>query len=147
MTELIAYIKEFILKFSPKLQKVLDLVDGNLGYIAGTLPAPYGDEIISIANTTGINLGEVVLYNIFYEIFTLCTSIVAADEQGNVVHGRNLDFGLFLGWDIKNDTWKLSELLRPLIVNINYTKAGVLQYKTVSFVGFVGVITGVRPVS
>lgn len=145
MTELIAYIKEFILKFSPKLQKVLDLVDGNLGYIAGTLPAPYGDEIISIANTTGINLGEVVLYNIFYEIFTLCTSIVAADEQGNVVHGRNLDFGLFLGWDIKNDTWKLSELLRPLIVNINYTKAGVLQYKTVSFVGFVGVITGVRP--
>lgn len=41
----------------------------------------------------------------------------------------------------------VSELLRPLIVNVNYTKSGVLQYKTVTFVGFVGVITGIKPVS
>ena len=26
--------------------------------------------------------GEVVLYNIFYEIFTVCTSIVAEDKSG-----------------------------------------------------------------
>jgi acid ceramidase len=42
-------------------------------------------------------LGEIVLYNIFYEIFTLCTSIVAQDDNGNILHGRNLDFGLLLG--------------------------------------------------
>lgn len=142
---LVEYIKAFILEFSPALQKVLDLVDNDLGFVAYTLPAPYNEEIIGIANATGINLGEVVLYNIFYEIFTLCTSIVGEDANGNMLHGRNLDFGLFLGWDIKNDTWKLSELLRPLIINIENVKGGVVQYKTVSFVGFVGLITGVRP--
>ncbi len=27
-------------------------------------------------------VGEVVLYNIFYEVFTVCTSIVAEDKTG-----------------------------------------------------------------
>ena len=82
------------------------------------MPSPYKEEIISIANATNINLGEIVLYNVFYEIFTLCTSIVGSDANGNMYHARNLDFGLFLGWDLPNDTWKLSELLRPLIMNV-----------------------------
>lgn len=69
------------------------------------MPAPYGDEIKGIANATGVELGEIVLFNIFYEVFTLCTSIVAQDTKGNVYHARNLDFGLFLGWDLKNDVW------------------------------------------
>ena len=79
----------------------------------------------SIANATGLPLGEVVLYNVFYEVFTVCTSIVAQDQSGkhellrallfllyqmhleipsifcflsgNLYHGRNLDFGLFMG--------------------------------------------------
>ena len=29
-------------------------------------------------------LGEAVLYNIFYEIFTACTSIIAQDESGRM---------------------------------------------------------------
>ncbi len=50
-------------------------------------------------NNLALFLGEIVLYNIFYEIFTLCTSIVAEDENGNILHGRNLDFGLLLGYN------------------------------------------------
>ena len=30
-------------------------------------------------------LGEVLLYNIFYEVFTVCTSIVAEDSSGNIM--------------------------------------------------------------
>jgi acid ceramidase len=71
------------------------------------LPAPYGAEIKGISDATGINLGEIVLFNIFYEIFTLCTSIVTQDVNGNVYHARNLDFGLLLGWDLKNDVFIL----------------------------------------
>ena len=100
MGNLINYLKAFILEWSPKFQKLVDIVDNDLGPIADTLPAPYGDEIKGIANATGIPLGDVVLYNIFYEVFTLCTSIVGVDKQGNVYHARNLDFGLFLGWDL-----------------------------------------------
>lgn len=75
------------------------------GLVADNLPKPYGEEIKGIANATNIELGELVLYNIFYEIFTLCTSIVGEDSNGNIYHARNLDFGLFLGWDIKNDVF------------------------------------------
>ena len=42
-------------------------------------------------------LGDIVLYNIFYEVFTVCTSIVAHDDKGTMYHARNLDFGLFMG--------------------------------------------------
>ncbi len=42
-------------------------------------------------------LGEVVLYNIFYEVSSLCTSIVGQDQNGNIFHGRNLDFGGLMG--------------------------------------------------
>ena len=100
----------------------------------------------AIAKDSNMPLGDIVLYNIFYEIFTLCTSIVGQDKNGNVYHARNLDFGLLLGWDVNNDTWIISELLRPLIMNVEFVKGGALQYKTVSFIGFVGLITGIRPV-
>jgi acid ceramidase len=88
-----------------------------------------------------------VLYNIFYEVFTICTSIVGTDPQGKVYHARNLDFGLLLGWDLNNDTWIISELLRPMIMNVNFTRGGVLKYRAVTFIGYVGIISGVKPVS
>lgn len=76
-----------------------------------TLPSPFGEEIKGIAAVSGVplgektqtfwnfqilvtleqkmprwrplsNLGEVVLFNIFYEVFTVCTSIVAEDDKG-----------------------------------------------------------------
>ena len=100
MANLISYIKAFIVEWSPKLQSIINLVDNDLGSLADSLPAPYGDEMKGIANATNIPLGDIVLYNIFYEVFTLCTSIVGIDAQGNTLHARNLDFGLFLGWDV-----------------------------------------------
>ena len=57
-------------------------------------------------------VGDIILYNIFYEIFSMCTSIVAESETGELIHGRNLDFGLFVGWDFQAMFWLLqSELL------------------------------------
>ncbi|KAH3838777.1 hypothetical protein DPMN_112192 [Dreissena polymorpha] len=44
-----------------------------------------------------LSIGELFIYNIFYELFTVCTSIVSQDAKGNMYHARNLDFGLFLG--------------------------------------------------
>lgn len=145
VTALITYIKSFILEFDPKLKPLIAILENDLAKIVDSLPKPYGDEMKGIANATGLPLGDIALYNIFYEIFTLCTSIVGQDKQGNMYHARNLDFGLFLGWDLKNDTWLLSEYLRPIIINVNYTRSGVVKYKTVTFVGFVGVITGIKP--
>lgn len=140
---LLSYIKNFTSFIMDG--KLFGYIDKDLGPLADTLPAPYGDEIKGLATATGIPLGEVVLYNIFYEVFTVCTSIVAEDKTGNLFHARNLDFGLFLGWDNKTNTWALSEILRTLIVNIDYQKNGKTVYKTVSFAGYVGVLSGMKP--
>lgn len=77
-----------------------------------TLPYPFSDEIKGIAAVSGVplgkkikmcstpyfvtfyknvqltsalfvyNVGEVALFNIFYEVFTVCTSVVAEDDKG-----------------------------------------------------------------
>ncbi|CAF1466678.1 unnamed protein product [Adineta ricciae] len=145
LKDLIAYLKTFLVEISPELQYLVDLVDTKLPAMADTLPAPYGDEMKGISQASGLPLGEVVLYNIFYEVSSLCTSIVGQDEKGNIFHGRNLDFGGLMGWDKINHTWALTEKLRPVMVQINYTKNGQVLFKTTTFLGYIGSLTGVKP--
>lgn len=49
------------------------------------LRSPYSEEIAGIARATGIPKGEILLFNIFYEVFTVCTSIVGQDEVGETL--------------------------------------------------------------
>ena len=74
------------------------LVDKYLPLMAKTLPEPYLSELKGIARAAALPLGEVTLYNIFYEVFTVCTSVISQGKDGHMYHGRNLDFGLFLGF-------------------------------------------------
>uniref|UniRef100_A0A3Q2FQP6 Acid ceramidase n=1 Tax=Cyprinodon variegatus TaxID=28743 RepID=A0A3Q2FQP6_CYPVA len=102
-----------------------------------TLPNPFREEIKGIAAVSGVPLGEVVLFNIFYEVFTV--------ETGKLLHGRNLDFGLFLGWDVKNKSWAISEKLKPLVVNLNFKRNNQTVFKSTNFAGYVGMLTGIKP--
>ena len=65
--------------------------------VAGSLPNPYKEEIEGIAKASGLPVSTVTLYNIFYEMFTFCTSLVVQDSSGHLYHGRNLDTGVLLG--------------------------------------------------
>uniref|UniRef100_A0AAY5EK42 Acid ceramidase n=1 Tax=Electrophorus electricus TaxID=8005 RepID=A0AAY5EK42_ELEEL len=87
--------------------------------------------------------GEVILFNIFYEVFTVCTSLVAEDPAGNLIHARNLDFGLFMGW--KNKSWVMTEKLKPLVVNVDFRRNNRTVFKSTNFAGYVGMLTGLRP--
>lgn len=42
-------------------------------------------------------LGEIVIFNVFYEIFTVCTSIVAEDKTGNAIQNSVNSFLLCRG--------------------------------------------------
>ncbi|KAK1804094.1 hypothetical protein P4O66_020137 [Electrophorus voltai] len=125
--------------------QILHLVDKELPLIVDTLPYPFNEEIKGVAVVTGVPLGEVVLFNIFYEVFTVCTSVVTEDLNGNIYHARNLDFGLFLGWDQKNQTWTLTEKLKLLVVNIDFSQNNRTLFRSTSFAGYVGILTGIRP--
>ncbi|XP_061536358.1 acid ceramidase [Phycodurus eques] len=146
-TELVSMIKairDLANAFVPG-GKLIALVDVTLPLIVNTLPYPFGDEIKGIAAASGVPLGEVILFNIFYEVFTVCTSVVAEDAKGNLLHGRNLDFGLFMGWDVKNKSWVLSELLKPLVVNVDFKRNNRTVFKSTNFAGYVGMLTGIKP--
>ncbi|KAB7508024.1 Acid ceramidase [Armadillidium nasatum] len=112
--------------------------------LAKTLPDPYYEEIKGIAEAGNLTVTQITMYNIFYEVFTVCTSIITQDPSGYIHHGRNLDFGLFLGWDDHNHTWIVAELLRPLVIQLEWYKNGSLLFESVSYTGFIGVITGIK---
>jgi acid ceramidase len=106
---------------------------------------PYRDELKGLANATGVPLGEIVLYNVFYEVFSVCTSIIAQDNNNTLYHGRNLDFGLFLGWNPKTHDWATTELLRTLIINLEWTRNGKVLYKSANFAGYTGIFSAIKP--
>lgn len=77
----------------------LEVINECLFYIQLTdsLPQPYKEEIEGISSVSGLPVSTVTLYNVFYEAFTFCTSLVIEDQSGHLYHARNLDTGVFLG--------------------------------------------------
>ena len=57
------------------------------------MPQPYAGEIAGIEAATNISALDLFVVNIMYEVSGACTSIVAQDASGHILHGRNLDFG------------------------------------------------------
>jgi acid ceramidase len=106
------------------------------------LPGDFSDEIKGVAKQTGRNVGSIFILNLMYEITGLCTSFVAQQSDGTPIHGRNLDFGLFMGSDPKTKSWKLTQLLRDVLVNVNVVRGGVTLYNHTTYAGFVGVLSG-----
>ncbi|XP_014780316.1 acid ceramidase [Octopus bimaculoides] len=145
MKNLIGVLKKLVGSVPVAGDLIIRVIDNNFEKIIPTLPAPYADEMIGLADYSGINRGEILLYNIFYEIFTVCTSIIAEDKNGELFHARNLDFGLLMGWDLKNNDWAITEALRPMIMNLDFQKNNKTVFKSVNFAGYIGVLSGVKP--
>ncbi|GAB6029115.1 Solute carrier 6 [Chamberlinius hualienensis] len=143
MRELLDLIKNMTKPIFHNL--LIEFVDVYVPKLVKTLPYPFADEMIGISKATGMELGEIGLYNIFYELFSVCTSIVAQTSDGHLYHGRNLDFGIFMGWDYKTKTWKATDILRHLTVQLDFQKGGKTVFKSVNFVGYVGLLTGMKP--
>ncbi|ESO99106.1 hypothetical protein LOTGIDRAFT_142206 [Lottia gigantea] len=143
--KVLSRFKEFVADWGKDAEELIKLVDTKFGQFDDTIPGPFRGEIMGMAKYSNMNLGEIVLYNIFYEVFTVCTSIVAQDSAGKLFHARNLDFGLFIGWDIKNKTWAITEVLKPAIINLRYTRSGITVFKSVNFAGYIGILSGIKP--
>jgi|EP01043_Picozoa_sp_COSAG02_P111673 acid ceramidase len=66
----------------------------------------------------------ILMFRSRYELTGLCTSFVAQAADGHILHGRNLDFGLFMGSDPTTHSWKLTQLLRDVLVNVEFVRGG-----------------------
>jgi len=115
----------------PEIYKYLDPI---LASLDNYFPAPYADELRGIASQTGdvgLTLGKLVLMNIIYDISAGCTSIVAQRSDGTMLHARNLDYGI--------------PGLRNLTVQVDFQRNNKTIYRSTTFAGYIGVLTGVRP--
>ncbi|XP_003466494.1 acid ceramidase-like [Cavia porcellus] len=125
--------------------KVMQMVDHKLPKLLGRFPSPYEEEMKGIATVTNIPLGEIILFNIFYELFTMCTSIITEDKNGHLLHVRNLDFGIFLKQNKNNSKSIITEQLKLLTVNLDFQRNNKTVFKATSFAGYVGTLTGFKP--
>lgn len=50
-------------------------------------------------------------------------------------------------WDVKNKSWVVSEMLKPLVVNLDFKRNNQTVFKSTNFAGYVGMLTGIKPVS
>ncbi|XDV14785.1 hypothetical protein PO909_014974 [Leuciscus waleckii] len=144
MASMIQAIRDLADAFVPS-GKLIQLVDKELPLMVNTLPYPFNEELRGIASVSGVPLGEVVLFNIFYEVFTVCTSLVAEDV--NVlprfmrIGSKKLDKN---SWDLKNRSWIITEKLKPLIVNLDFRRNNQTVFKSTNFAGYVGMLTGIH---
>ncbi|KAM4740757.1 LOW QUALITY PROTEIN: N-acylethanolamine-hydrolyzing acid amidase-like [Anableps anableps] len=93
------------------------------------MPQPYAGEIRGLASVLGGNLSDAIILNFAYEFTAFCTSVVAQDKNGNVFHGRNLDY---------------PHPVQNMTVNLIFQKNGKMVYYA-SFAGYVGLWTGMSP--
>merc|ERR1719445_2755933 len=129
---------------SDTVGRVASALSKNMDEYLGYWPKDWGDELRGIASTLDAKLDDIFLYNIAYELFGLCTSIVAQDDTGHLYHGRNLDFGLWPAVNWTEVQWDLTEDLRSILFNVNFTKGGELAYRTTVFGGYIGLLTGMK---
>ncbi|XP_072481742.1 acid ceramidase [Notamacropus eugenii] len=144
LRNIVQNLKTLVNSFFPS-GKVIKIVDEHLPSMLGNLPWPFEEEIKGIADVSGVPLGEVLTFNIFYELFTVCTSIIAEDKKGHLFHARNMDFGIFLGWNMNNNSWTVTENLKPISVNLDFQKNNRTVFRATSFAGYVGALTGMKP--
>ena len=105
------------------------------------------EELEGISKTTGIALGKIVFFNIYSDLMSFCTSVVAENSQtGEHMHVRNLDFfGALMGGDSKKEhIWKISQNLRQLSINVEVRKDNEGVFNQTTFAGYVGVLTAVK---
>ena len=86
----------------------------------------------SLAKILDLPVYQTVLVNMIVELSTFCTSIVARNDQGEIVHVRNLDFG-----DTAN--------MKQLVVEVAFVKDGVEKARGPIIAGFLGAYTGQKP--
>lgn len=138
---------QLVKQYKPQLLSVYKKMDAMFSEIAGSvglwfvrkIMGMFGDnpmyyyELKSIAEILEVPLNKIILLQLCYECFSACTSIIIDDKTKlkNPIHVRTMD------WD---DTF-----LRDLTVNIKFVKNHKVVFEGTTWVGYVGILTGVKP--
>ena len=97
---------------------------------------PYRDELLGFAIAANRTIGEVSVFNFFFDVVShkynrVCTSIVTEDLSGGILHGRNFD--------------DVFQIMREMVVVLEFKRNNKVLYTGTSFAGFIGLMTGQKP--
>lgn len=56
-------------------------------------------------------------------------------------------YNFYFSWDPHNNTWLTSEYLRRMVIHLDFVKNNKIVFSTVSFAGYIGVLTAVKKVN
>ena len=93
------------------------------------------EELKGIHNVTGVRMYMLVAFNVLLDLFMGCTSggfqINPKNEDSRMLHFRTLDWGM--------------DALRQIVVHLDFIQypGGPVYASSVTYVGYVGVLTGV----
>ena len=99
------------------------------------IASEYLEEIEFIASISKFTADEVLVANLYYDVLKFyfgCTAF-AVESEGKMLHARNLDW------------WTDNNLLSRHSKIFAFQKQGQTVFKSVGWVGFVGVLSGVKP--
>ncbi len=99
------------------------------------IPRDYQEEIRAVAEICSFNENEVLVGNLYYDVlkfFFGCTAFAIYNGQ-TMLHGRNLD------WPTDDN------LLSRHSMIFDFQKGGQTVFKTVSWPGFIGALSGISP--
>eukprot|EP00931_Biecheleriopsis_adriatica_P045111 TRINITY_DN25854_c0_g1_i4.p1 TRINITY_DN25854_c0_g1~~TRINITY_DN25854_c0_g1_i4.p1 ORF type:complete len:368 (-),score=54.40 TRINITY_DN25854_c0_g1_i4:170-1273(-) len=88
------------------------------------------EGIAAEAADVGLDFNTLFALNVGYDMMARCTSAIVAQEGAGPIHLRNMD------WD--------AEAFWPLTINVNFCREGSTLYRGTTWVGFVGLQTGMR---
>ena len=134
--ELFALIKYFK-SLSPSSFEMLSIMGAALDQY---FPEPYASEMKSFVKYTNLTVGEIVFWNMLYEVSAFshgsmhhraCTGIIVRMASGQIIHGRNLDYGI--------------GPLRNIAIIVDFQHSGKTVYTGTTFAGYIGFTTGQKP--
>ena len=88
--------------------------------------------MVAAIDSPDMTTSELVFANCLYELQSFCTSIVASQADGTIVHGRVMDFDY-------------NEYLRSIAYKAKFVRGEEHVYDAVLFGGTVGIYTGMKP--
>ncbi len=119
-----------------ELKELPDIMDYMQQFKTQIISTEYLEEIIGIASVCRFTPDEILMANLYFDLQKAiygCTAF-AAISHDTILHARNLD------WLAENQ--KLTHYTRIF----DFQKNGKTVYKTVGWPGFIGALSGTKPV-
>lgn len=130
--------KHVVSDYKDGIHKILQYCDqilGSLSYPASWLSWSFAnyvfyiDELNGIAEETNIDVSNLILMQLCYEVCACCTSVIF-DTPKAALHFRTMD-------------WSMPEL-KEITFNARFIKGGETLYTATTWAGYVGVMTACR---